>query len=69
MFDMNPEDTLSATQMDHLAEVSRQAEVLNATVRRAVEAGLSVEMQRAERHHCGAGCWGDLMRPVVVKCR
>lgn len=69
MFDMIPEDTLSATQMDRLAEVSRQAEALNAAVRRAVEAGLSVELQRAERHHCGGGCWGDLMRPVVVKCR
>jgi hypothetical protein len=73
MFDMTShtlDGTLALTdaQMDRIEAVSQQIEFLNAAIREAVNAGLSVELQRAERHHCGGGCWGDLMKPVIVKC-
>ena len=40
---------------------------LNQAVMRAVEAGLSVELQRTARHHAEGGYWGDLLMPNVVK--
>lgn len=38
---------------------------LNFAVTRAVDAGLSVELVRASRHHDGSGNWGDQMVPLV----
>lgn len=38
---------------------------LNNAVVQAVEAGMTVELVRASRHHCGAGNWGDMMVPVI----
>lgn len=40
---------------------------LNQSVMRAVDAGVSVELIRSARHHCGDGNWGDLLVPVIVK--
>lgn len=40
---------------------------LNHSVTKAVEAGVTVEMVRASRHHGGDGNWGDMMVPVIVK--
>ena len=40
---------------------------LNQAVMRAVEAGLSVDLQRTARHHAEGGYWGDLLMPIVVK--
>ncbi len=40
---------------------------LNASVVKAVDAGLSVELQRSARHHHEGGFWGDLLTPIVVK--
>ena len=40
---------------------------LNQAVMKAVETGLSVELQRTARHHAEGGYWGDLMMPIVVK--
>ena len=40
---------------------------LNQAVINAVESGISVELVRSARHHCGTGNWGDLLVPVVVK--
>lgn len=40
---------------------------LNQAVMKAVETGLSVELQRTARHHAEGGYWGDLMIPIVVK--
>ncbi len=73
MFDMTShtlDDGLALTeaQMERIEEVAQRIEELNAAVREAVNAGLSVELNRSERHHCGGGCWGDLMKPVIVKC-
>ena len=40
---------------------------LNQSVMKAVEAGVSVELIRSARHHCGNGNFGDLLTPVIVK--
>ena len=40
---------------------------LNQAVMRAVESGLSVELQRTARHHADGGYWGDLLMPIIVK--
>ncbi len=40
---------------------------LNQSVMRAVDAGVSVELIRSSRHHCGEGNWGDLLVPVITK--
>lgn len=68
MFDMTSDRALTDAQMDRIEAVAAQLDRLNAAIREAVESGLSVELHRSERHHCGGGCWGDLMRPVIVKC-
>lgn len=38
---------------------------LNDAVRRATEAGYSVELVRVSRHHDGVGNWGDQIVPTV----
>ena len=73
MFDMTSHTldgslALTDKQMDCIDAVAQQLEFLNAAIRAAVDAGLSVELQRSERYHCGGGCWGDMMKPVIVKC-
>ena len=73
MFDMTSHTlasdlALTDRQMDCIEAVAAQLDRLNATIRAAVDAGLSVELQRSERYHCGGGCWGDMMKPVIVKC-
>ena len=40
---------------------------LNQAVMKAVETGLSVELQRTARHHAEGGYGGDLLMPIVVK--
>ena len=40
---------------------------LNPAVMKAVETGLSVELQRTARHHTDGGYWGDLLMPIIVK--
>ena len=61
----------AAAMPDALAEnraVTRVVEAshrLNDAVRRATEAGYSVELMRVSRHHDGAGNWGDQIVPTV----
>ena len=40
---------------------------LNQAIMKAVETGLSVELQRTARHHTDGGYWGDLLMPIIVK--
>ena len=73
MFDMTSHTldgslALTDRQMECIDAVAEQIDRLNAAVRAAVDSGLSVELQRSERHHSGQGCWGDVMKPVIVKC-
>ncbi|TNC74870.1 hypothetical protein [Rubellimicrobium roseum] len=73
MYDMLPDahegtTSLSERQTAHMEAVAEQLGRLNAAIREAVDAGLAVELHRSERYHCGGGCWGDMMKPVIVKC-
>lgn len=56
------------TDDDRHRAVVRVAEAthrLNEAVRRAIEAGYSVELVRTSRHHDGAGNWGDQIVPTL----
>jgi hypothetical protein len=48
-----------------VARVVEASHRLNDAVRRATEAGYSVELVRVSRHHDGAGNWGDQIVPTV----
>lgn len=48
--------------IERIAEASHR---LNEAVRRALEAGYSVELVRASRCHDGNGNWGDQIVPTV----
>ena len=64
MFD-NP--TLSDDQRSMLQTLAADIEKLNSSMRDAVDAGLSIELERASRHHHSAGYWGDIVAPRIVK--
>ncbi len=73
MFDMishtlDEDPVFSEQQRGYLDIVVEELQRLNAVIRDAVDAGLAVELHRSERYHCGGGCWGDMMKPVIVKC-
>lgn len=38
---------------------------MNEAVAKAVDAGITVELVRVSRHHCGNGNWGDQMVPMI----
>jgi hypothetical protein len=64
------EEMASAMNNDEQAAIRRLANDLhrlNQSVMQAVEAGVSVELIRSARHHCGNGNWGDLLTPIIVK--
>ncbi len=48
-----------------LRSVESDVEQLNASVARATEAGVIIELRRRYRVHSGDGCWGDQMAPLV----
>ena len=48
--------------VQRLAEASHR---LNEAVRKAIDAGYSVELVRSSRCHDGAGNWGDQIVPAV----
>jgi hypothetical protein len=57
---------LTDEQRMNLQDVANRLHQLNHAVRSAVDAGLSIELQRMSRHH-GGGNWGDMMMPIIVK--
>ncbi len=59
-------DNMSTSQRSQMEQVLSDIERLNQTVKQAVDAGLTIEFVRAARHHCGAGNWGDVMRPQFL---
>jgi hypothetical protein len=64
------EEMASTMNTDEQAAIRRLANDLhrlNQSVMAAVEAGVSVELIRSARHHCGNGNWGDLLTPIIVK--
>ena len=58
--------SMSADQQSVIRMVANDLHRLNQSVMKAVEAGVSVELVRSARHHCGNGNWGDLLIPVIV---
>jgi len=58
---------MNESQRSAIRMVANDLHRLNAAVMQAVEAGLSVELQRTARHHSEGGYWGDLLVPIVVK--
>lgn len=61
--------TMNDEQKAAIRAIAHDLDRLNDAVKAAVEAGLSVELQRSARHHHDQGYWGDLMTPRVVKQR
>ena len=57
-----PDTSVKDRAVNRVAEASHR---LNEAVRRATEAGYSVELVRVSRHHDGAGNWGDQIVPTV----
>ena len=55
----------TSEQVQALNRVSDEVHRLNGAIIGAVEAGLTVELRRASRHHSAAGHWGDQSVPVV----
>jgi hypothetical protein len=58
---------MSQEQQAVLSLLSEQIEKLNASMRRAVDAGMTIELRRSSRHHQEDGYWGDIIAPAVVK--
>jgi hypothetical protein len=63
---MSQATELTDEQRVNLQDVANRLHQLNHAVRGAVDAGLSIELQRMSRHH-GGGNWGDMMMPIIVK--
>ena len=59
--------SMNEKQSHAIRQLANELHRLNNAVIAAVDAGLSVELQRGARHHAEGGFWGDLMIPVVVK--
>lgn len=59
-------DTADATE-SAIRMLANDLHRLNQSVMRAVDAGVSVELIRSSRHHCGEGNWGDLLVPVITR--
>jgi hypothetical protein len=57
---------MSSDQQSAIRMLANDLHRLNQSVMKAVEAGVSVELVRSARHHCGDGHWGDLLVPVIV---
>ena len=58
--------SMSADQQAAIRIVANDLHRLNQAVMKAVEAGVSVELERSARHQGGDGNWGDLLNPVIV---
>ncbi|MCG6122335.1 MAG: hypothetical protein MEP57_06475 [Microvirga sp.] len=61
--------TMNDRQQAAIRMLANQLHRLNSAVTEAVDSGLSIELQRASRHHNQDGYWGDLLTPIVVKQR
>jgi hypothetical protein len=59
--------TMDDKQQAAIRMLANELHRLNQAVVRAVESGLSVELQRTARHHAEGGYWGDLLVPIIVK--
>jgi hypothetical protein len=58
---------MSDKQRDAIKRLANDLHRLNTSMIDAVNAGISIELQRGARHHAEGGYWGDLMIPVVLR--
>ncbi len=58
---------LNDAQSACLSDIAGQIDALNAAMRSAVEAGMTIELKRASRHHQDGGFWGDIIAPSIVR--
>ena len=58
--------TMTDDQQAAIRMVANDLHRLNTSVMKAVDAGVSVELIRAARHHGGDGNFGDLLTPIIV---
>jgi hypothetical protein len=58
--------SMTDEQQAAIRMVANDLHRLNTSVMKAVDAGVSVELIRAARHHGGDGNFGDLLTPVIV---
>ena len=59
--------SMNEAQGEAIRRLANDLHRLNNSVIAAVDAGLSIELQRGARHHAEGGYWGDLMIPIVMK--
>jgi len=59
--------SMNEIQTEAVRRLANELHRLNNAVIAAVDAGLSIELQRGARHHTEGGYWGDLMIPIVMK--
>ncbi len=59
--------SMNTDQQSAIRMVANDLHRLNQSVMKAVESGVSVELIRSARHHCGDGNFGDLLTPIIVK--
>ncbi|MBL4599077.1 MAG: hypothetical protein JKX93_08920 [Rhizobiaceae bacterium] len=59
--------SMGANEQAAIRMVANDLHRLNQSVMKAVEAGVSVELIRSARHHCGNGNFGDLLTPIILK--
>ena len=57
--------TLTPELRAELRSVEDSVEQLNASMQRAMKAGVVIELRRRHRVHSGDGCWADQMAPLV----
>lgn len=57
---------MTAEQQAAIRMIANDLHRLNQSVMRAVDSGISVELIRSARHHCGKGSWGDLLTPLII---
>jgi hypothetical protein len=46
--------------------LNEAAQIMNAAISEAVNAGVSVQLVRTCRHHDGHGHWGDQVAPSIM---
>jgi hypothetical protein len=48
-----------------ISQIHDAVHVINETIRKGIDMGISVELVRISRCHDGTGNWGDQMCPVI----
>ena len=61
----DPDVSVSGDQEAAIRQMANNLHRLNASVVKAVEAGLTVEFIRASRYHNASGNWGDQLTPII----